>query len=136
MEFVLASQRKSTRRAVRVDCQVIREKDFKLLGQSALNISADGLLLKSRFRAQKGEALLISFRVPGTNQWIDTEATVARFESSDSPRKAHTIGVAFESLDSESKRLLRAKISRFPPTLPTRPRRIDYAATAQLIALG
>jgi len=134
MEFVFTNQRRSVRRAVRVDCQVVREKDFTLLGDAAINISPDGMLFLSEHPVVPGEALQVSLRVPGTDVWLDTDALVARIDYDDQGRRE--VGVSFQSLDARSRRLLRTAIAKFPPTLPTRSPRIDYAATAQLIALG
>jgi hypothetical protein len=46
------------------------------------------------------------------------------------------VGIAFEGLDSASERLLRGALEDLPEAEPRRPPRVDYAATATMIALG
>jgi hypothetical protein len=137
MEMVLASERCAERRSVFVQCQVIRKRDFILLGESAIDLSTSGMLLLSDIRATEGEEVFVVFRVPGTERWIDTDATIARRvrgrRSSDPGRG---LGLKFAPLDSESERALRAVLEEHPFTLPMRAPRIDYAATTGMIALG
>ena len=67
------------RRFVRIDCQVVREHDFRLVGDLALDLSTKGMMVRgSGIRLLTGEELLVAFRPPRCNVWIDTQATVAR----------------------------------------------------------
>jgi c-di-GMP-binding flagellar brake protein YcgR len=137
MEMLLACDRGSSRRAVRVHCQVVREHDFKLLGETAVDLSTEGMLLLSEAPVRTGEEVVVTFRVPGTDRWIDACATVARVvhgRRHGDPGRA--IGLRFDGLDSADKRTLRWALRRIPPTFPSRSVRIDYAATASLIALS
>lgn len=137
MEMLPASDRRGTRRSVLVDCQVVREQTFRLLGEHAVDLSMHGMLLSTKRRARVGEEVIVSFRVPGTRVWIDTLAKVARVvrgrRQSD---RGPGLGLAFSALDGEQERLLRSALTPFPPTLPARPSRVDYAATAAMIALA
>jgi hypothetical protein len=47
MSIVLANDRRTMRRNVHVDCQVVRERDFKLLGERTLDLSTHGMLVVS-----------------------------------------------------------------------------------------
>jgi hypothetical protein len=120
-----------------VDCQVVRERGFVLLGEHAVDLSMHGMLLSSKKSARVGEELIVSFRVPGTRVWIDTIATVARvvqgYRRGD---RGPGLGLAFDRLSDEEERILRDALAVFPPTLPARPSRVDYAATAAFIALA
>ena len=46
------------------------------------------------------------------------------------------LGLAFAPLEGEEDRLVRSSLVPFPPPLPARPSRVDYAGTAALIALS
>ena len=137
MELLPVGDRCATRRSVLIDCQVVREHGFTLLGERAIDLSLDGMLLCSNRWAEVGEELLVTFRVPGTRRWIDTTAKVARIVRGRRPGdRGPALGLAFAPLTIEEQRLLRGALRVFPPTLPARPLRIDYAATAAFIALA
>ncbi|AKT41486.1 PilZ domain-containing protein [Chondromyces crocatus] len=137
MDMLLASERGATRRAVRVDCQVVRAHDFTLLGETGLDLSSDGMFLLSTVPVFTGEEVLVSFRVPGTDRIIDTSATVARVVHGRRQwDRARGMGLRFAPLDPEDERYLRWVLRRMPPPLPTRAIRVDYAATASMIALS
>lgn len=136
MDMLLVNERRAQRRTVFVDCQVVREDGFELLGQRALDLSAKGLFLRTNAKAKPGEELLVTLRIPGTGRWVDTTARVARVVRG--RRRfdlARGIGLEF-ALESEDDRHVREALLRFPPVLPARMARVDYAATASLIALS
>jgi c-di-GMP-binding flagellar brake protein YcgR len=132
-----ASQRRTLRRAVRVDCQVVRERDFKLLGDWALDLSTDGMLVITRDIVLTGEEVIVSFPIPRTRVIIDAVATVARVVHGRRPtdRDRRALGIAFDSIEPEHQRLLRASLRHIPPPLPSRRPRIDYAASVHMAAL-
>lgn len=137
MEMLLAFERRATRRSVLVDCQVVRERGFELLGERAVDLSLHGMLLSSRRSATIGEEVIVTLRVPGTRLWIDTLATVVRVvHGRRAGDRGPALGLAFDPLAPEDERLLRAHLGVFPPILPARTPRVDYAATAALIALA
>lgn len=137
MEMLPAFDRRGTRRSVLVDCQVVRERGFELLGEHATDISLQGMMLSSRRTARVGEEVLVTFRVPGTRTWIDTTAKVVRVvHGRRTGDRGAGMGLAFSQLTCEEERALRSALMLFPPTLPARPARVDYAATAALIALA
>lgn len=137
MDMLLAFDRRATRRSVLVDCQVVREHGFELLGERAVDLSLHGMLLSSRRSARIGEEVIVTLRVPGTRQWIDTLATVVRVvHGRRAGDRGPAIGLAFDPLAPEDERLLRNSLGVFPPILPARTPRVDYAATAALIALA
>ena len=137
MEMQLASERKVSRRAVNVECQVVRERTFTLLGTRGVDLSTDGMLVACDTHAEVGEELLVSLRIPGTQHWIDTIATVARVvHGQRRGDRFRAIGLRFASLGTEDNLLIRCALHRFPPPFPARSLRVDYAATAAMIALS
>jgi len=95
------------RRFVRIDCQVVREHDFRLVGDLALDLSTKGMLVRARTRVLTGEELLVAFRPPRSNRWIDAQATVARVVHGRRPGDIGlSFGIEFNSMESEHKGLL------------------------------
>jgi hypothetical protein len=136
MTLVHASQRTAIRRAVPIECQVVRERDFKLVGRWGLDISSDGMLVVSDARVLTGEDVIVSFRVPRTHHWIDCEAIVARVLHGRRPSdRARGLGLSFSSLDSDTRWQIRSTLRDLPPPLPSREPRVDYAATIHMLAL-
>jgi len=137
MTLVHASQRAAVRRAVPVECQVVRERDFKLVGRWGLDISSDGMLVVSDARVLTGEDVIVSFRVPRTHHWIDCEATVARVVHGRRPTdRARGLGLEFQTLDADTRWAIRSTLRSIPPPLPAREPRVDYAATIAMLALS
>ena len=136
--FVQASERRTIRRAVRLECQVVRERDFKLVASHAVDLSTEGMLVATDDVVLTGEPMLVSFRAPWTPFFIDSEATVARVVHGRRPcDRGRRLGLSFRPLDRETSLLLRSSLLRMPlAPLPTRAKRIDYAATVRAIAAG
>jgi hypothetical protein len=135
--LVHASQRRAVRRAIRVDCQVVREKDFRLLGDWGLDLSPTGMLVVTRDVVLTGEEVIVSFPIPRTRVIVDAVATVARVVHGRRPCDRHrrALGIAFDGLSPEHSMLLRASLRHIPPPLPSRAPRVDYAATVHMAAL-
>lgn len=133
--LVAASERRSVRRHVRLECEVVRERGFKLLGRRMLDLSSTGLRVAALERVLTGEKVVLAFRAPGGGGWIDAEGTVTRMVHG---RRAQdfgpSIGVEFGELSDESRSLLRRQLAKCPPILGRRAPRIDYAASVQAIA--
>jgi hypothetical protein len=135
--LVHANERRAVRRAVRVECQVVREKDFRLLATRTENLSSGGMLVRAGERALTGETLLVSFRVPRTRRWVDAKATIARVLHGRRPGdRGLRYGVEFEPLAPEDERYLRTRLTGIAPPLPSREPRVDYAATVHLASLA
>ena len=135
--LVHANQRRELRRTVRVECQVVREKDFRLLATRTENLSPGGMLVHAGERALTGEPVIVSFRVPRTRRWVDAKATIARVLHGRRPGdRGLRYGVEFEPLAPEDERYLRDRLKGMAPPLPAREPRVDYAATVHLAALG
>jgi hypothetical protein len=135
--LVFASQRRAVRRAIGFRCQVVRERDFKLIADEGADISSDGLLVYCDDRVLTGDEVIVTFKLPFACVWLDAEATVARVVHNRRPTdKGRCLGIELHSLDESSRRAIRTTLQRLPPPLPARDRRIDYAASVHLAALS
>jgi hypothetical protein len=103
--------RRAFRRFVRIDCQVVREHDFTLVGDVALDLSTEGMLVLARSRVLTGEELLVAFRPPRCSRWIDAQGTVARVLHGRRPGDAGlAFGVEFHGMEREQQDLLFEKL--------------------------
>ena len=135
--IVHAFDRRAVRRTTRWECQVVRERDFKLVGRRLLDLSTAGMQIHADERVLTGEGVIVSFRVPETSKWIDAEAVVARVVHGRRPSDhGRALGLRFHHLDASTKAILGEGLRRQPPTLPMRAPRVDYAATVRRIAHG
>ncbi len=135
--LVPVRERKTRRHALTLDCQVVRERDFKLLGRQAVDLSADGMLVLTDERVLTGEDVIVSFRVPTLRAWFDAEATVARVVHGRRPGdRGRAIGLQFSRLGRVSSSYVKAGLFRYPPTLPARTPRLDYAESVARIMMG
>jgi hypothetical protein len=130
--LVPAQQRRALRRAVRVDCQVVRERDFSLVASRGIDLSPHGMLALADARVLTGEPLIVAFRFPTSSWWFDAEATVARVVHGRRPGDPGCcLGIEFERLDPRVQDFLRSVLRGVAPPVPTRRARIDYAATVE-----
>ncbi|MBX3205611.1 MAG: PilZ domain-containing protein [Labilithrix sp.] len=99
--------RTSFRRYVRLDCQVIREHDFRLIGDLALDLSTRGMLVRARQRVLTGEEVVVSFKPPRSNVWFDAEGVVARVLHGRRPGDyGLSFGVEFVNLGKDDELIL------------------------------
>lgn len=131
-----ARQRHTLRRAADVSCQVVAERGFRLLGERTLDLSTDGMLLRSDAEVGIGEEVLVALRMPGGISWLDAEARVTRIvEGRREGDRGRAIGLRFERMDNVDRVLLGASLRGMPPPVPGRRLRRDYATTVRLISL-
>jgi hypothetical protein len=124
--------RRSSRPSVRLNCQVVRERDFQLVADRIVNLSASGLMVMPADPVLTGERLLVSFQLPRSGTWIDAEATVARVVHGRRPGE-YTRGLALELEGAAGiAQLLSDDLAQSPPAPPgNRPgRRALLALTA------
>jgi hypothetical protein len=134
--LVRRQQRRAMRRALRIDCQVVRERDFKLIGRTTVDLSPQGMLVVADERALTGEEVIVTFRSPVTHTWFDCEATVARVVHGRRPGDwGPCVGLDFHGVDDLSRILLHTSLRGLPPPLPMRAARVDYAETVRRLAL-
>jgi PilZ domain len=107
------------RRTARLACQVVRLRDFRLVADTALDLSRAGMLVGPADPVLTGEALIVSFRVPGLSNWIDAEAVVRRVVHGRRPGEtSRALGIELVGLDDCSRRLIGAYMRRLVPAPP------------------
>ena len=135
--LVHARQRRVIRRAIRVECQVVRERDFRLIASQGIDVSSTGMLVATDEAVLTGEPLIIAFRLPRTARWFDAQGSIARVVHGRRPGDGgRRLGLEFDELDAEAKWLLARALRDVPPPVPKRERRVDYAASVHLAALA
>jgi len=132
LKFVHRNDRREVRRAVGLTCQVVRERDFRLIADQAIDLSPDGMLVASDHDMAIGESLIVSFKATQLGLWFDTEASVARVIKGRRPGdRGAGVGLSFSTLDRVKRLILRGHLRRVPPPLPRRSQRIDWTATVR-----
>jgi hypothetical protein len=136
--LVHARQRRAIRRALPIECHVVRERDFRIIATRGLDLSAHGMLVVADgIPVLTGEPVFLSFVLPRTGRWFDAEATVARVVHGRRPGdKGRAFGLAFDFVDEEVRRHTETRLRGTPPPIPARALRIDYAASIHLAALS
>ena len=113
------STRASSRHTVKIECQVVRERDFRLLADRMLDLSATGVLVGPADPALTGERLLVSFRIPRSSVWIDAEATVARVVHGRRPGEfRRSLALEFEELEALPRFMLGEALRTVPHAPP------------------
>jgi PilZ domain len=140
MNLIQLQERRAIRRAIQIDCEVVRERDFKLVGKKTFDLSTDGMLVPTSLDVDPGDELIVSFYMTPLGIHFDTEATAARIIRGvrREDREGPCVGVKFRPLDPIARHILRGALRRVPPPLPRRAAfaridsgraRIDYART-------
>jgi len=111
--------RRSSRHTVKIPCQVVRERDFRLVADRIVDLSDSGLRVMPADPALTGERLLVSFKLPKSRIWIDAEATVTRVVHGRRPGE-HTrgLGLEFDNLEGLPRFMLKRLLKKAPPTPP------------------
>jgi hypothetical protein len=111
--------RHAFRHALSLACQVVRLRDFRLVADTALDLSTRGMYAATHERVLTGEELLVSFRVPRSNRWMDVDATVVRVSHGRRPGdRGRALGLQFHGVDERSRRILFEALRFFPPPAP------------------
>jgi hypothetical protein len=106
------------RKTVRVACQVVRERDFRLVADRLLDLSETGALVAPAEPVITGERVLLSFRLPISGAYFDAEATVARVvHARRAGEHARELGLALTELFLDPYTLF-AELARLPPIPP------------------
>jgi len=116
---VLANRRKARRHAVSIPCQVVREQDFRLISYRVVNLSISSVVVASVARVALGERLIVSFQLPRSTFWVDTEATVTRV--SNARRRGEgwsTLALEFDPLPGLSQFIIMNALRAAPPAPP------------------
>ena len=115
-------RRRPTRHCVRGFCQVVRERDFRLVADNIENLSEHGMRVGPADAMLTGEILLVSFKIPGFEIWVDTEASVSRVIHGRRPGEhSRSLGLEFCDLAPWHRYLIRQALVKVPPA-PVGPR--------------
>jgi hypothetical protein len=115
------------RHTLNIACQVVRERDFRLVADRVVDLSLNGMLVAPADPVLTGEKLIVSFASPFSGRWIDAQATVTRVLHGRRPGEfRRALGLEFEVLDAESLTELHDCLRRIPPAPPGARRRIPY----------
>lgn len=126
---------RSPRRAVRLPCQVVRDRDFRLVADRIDDLSASGALVGPADPVLTGESLWLSFRLPHWGRWIDARARVVRVNHGRRPgERRRALGIEFTAIDEWSWFLLERALVALPPA-PPRPRPGRRDASRQIADL-
>lgn len=106
------------RHTARMPCQVVRERDFRLVSDSVRDLSETGMLVGPADPTLTGERVIVSFKLPSGGTWVDGEATVARVAHGRRPGEhSRCLGLQFEWLDARAQRAL-GDFLRYRPVIP------------------
>jgi hypothetical protein len=109
--------RAQLRRPVSTFCEVVRERDFRLVGSRLVDLSTRGLLVESDLQVLTGDEVLVSLRSPTNKRWYDCTGTVSRIVHGRRKRdQMRAVAIAFENLDVFSELLLCEELRRMPVT--------------------
>jgi hypothetical protein len=98
-------------------CEVVRERDFKLVGTQVIDLSTRGLLVETDLTILTGEELLVAFKGPASDRWYDCTATVARVLHGRRRRDTRrAVGVSFDRLHVLDELLLCEELRKAPTT--------------------
>ncbi len=107
--------RAQLRRPVSTACEVVRERDFRLVGSRILDLSSRGLLVESDLHVLTGDEVLVSLRSPTNKRWYDCTGTVARIVHGRRKRdRIRAVAIAFENLGAFGELLLCEELRDLP----------------------
>jgi hypothetical protein len=111
--------RRPARHAVRLPCQVVRERDFKLIADEMLELSDGGMLVVPKLRVLTGESIVVSFMAPFSRSYIDAEGTVARvLHGRRVGDPGPTLGLSLVGLDPTSRAIVQSQLAFLPTVAP------------------
>lgn len=109
------------RHTLRIPCQVVRERDFRLVADRVENASLTGLEVSPAEPVLTGEQLIVSFQLPQDGTWVDAEARVARVVHGRRPGETQRcLGLVFEKVDDAAHLALARELLRSPLAPPGR----------------
>jgi hypothetical protein len=112
-------RRGSARRPVRMACEAVRERDFSRIGRVAVDLSRDGMQVRSDARVLTGDAVIVSFFEPTSGRWFDLEAQVARVVHGRRTEDAgRGVGLKFVSMREDDRAALDRALRGRVPSLP------------------
>src|SRR5438309_11899717 len=111
--LVHKNERREVRRRLILPCRVVRERDYKLVGACALDVSPDGMLVMAIADAALGDEVIVSFKATELGIWFDAEAVVARVVRGRRPGdRGRCVGLRFKRTDAVKRLILRSHLRR------------------------
>jgi hypothetical protein len=124
------TERSTVRYGMHVDCQVVRDRDFKRIGRGSLDVSLTGMLVQCTYSAELGDEVIVSFQTPRLREYVDAVAIVTRLIAGRRPGDLGlAMGITFTSIDDVSFAALKRALNNVPTVRGRRASRIDYAQT-------
>lgn len=112
-------QKRPVRHSARQTCQIVSEKDFRLVADRIENLSTFGMLAGPADPVLTGEVVFVSFRLPDTDEWFDARAVVTRIVHGRRPSEsARRVGLEFVELGAYDRYRLRRALEGRPPAPP------------------
>jgi hypothetical protein len=128
-------ERVAFRHRLHVPCEVVRERDFKLVALQTFDVSMTGMMVETLRDVAIGDEVILSFRPPQGIRYVDAEAIVTRVVAGNRRGDVGTaVGLTFTDMDPASFVTLRTALRRLPPLAAVRRPRLDYAAMIRVIA--
>jgi len=94
----------------------VRERDFRLIADTIEDLSEEGMRVGPADPVLTGEVLLVSFKIPQYDLWVDAEACVSRVIHGRRPGEhRRSIGLEFCEIQPWHRYLLRQALGRVPP---------------------
>lgn len=129
-------ERRPSRHTVRISCQVVRERDFRLVADRVENLSTWGMLVTPSDPVVTGDRVFVSFQLPTTGEWIDATATVRRVIHGRRPSEiSRKLGLEFDDLGHHDRFRIRRALKKAPYAPPgQRPGRRSLGFPIELFA--
>ena len=119
MSLSFSRARRLIRHSLNVPCQVVRERDFRLVADRVVNLSHSGMLVAPADPVLTGEKIIVSFASPTDGRWIDAQATVSRVIHGRRPGEyQRALGLVFDVVDADSREALDGCLKSLPPSPP------------------
>lgn len=117
----MSTPRHAFRRYVRIDCEVVRESDFRLVGDLALDLSERGMLVRTNARVLTGEDVVVCFKPPSSNRFVDALGHVARVVHGRRPGdRGRSLGIELYAMDEDDRHHLWECLRGLPAPEPLR----------------
>lgn len=117
----MSSPRRAFRRFVRLDCEVLRERDFRVIGDLALDLSERGMLVRTSARVLTGEDVVVCFKPPRSNRFVSAYGHVARVVHGRRPGDRYrSLGLDLHGMDEDERRVLWESLRGLPAPEPLR----------------
>ena len=114
-------KRRIVRRNAVTPCQAVATDDFSLMGEQILDLSPLGALLACDREAKVGSEVLLSFKCPNDETWVDAAAKVSRVILGYRPGdKGYCAGLTFTDISLRDRMLLNDRLKGTPPPVPQR----------------